>query len=55
MYPHLFSPLRIGELEIKNRIAMAPMAATVAGDEPEIAPNSMQAITVAIGRRTKAA
>jgi 2,4-dienoyl-CoA reductase (NADPH2) len=25
MYPHLFSPVRIGGLELRNRIAMAPM------------------------------
>lgn len=27
-YPHLFSPLQIGTLTVKNRIAMAPMSFT---------------------------
>ena len=29
MYPHLFSPVRIGGLELKNRIAMAPMGVEI--------------------------
>ena len=36
MYPHLFSPLRIGELEIKNRIAMAPMGVEIIDDDGEV-------------------
>ena len=27
-YPHLFSPLRVGTLTLKNRIALAPMSFT---------------------------
>lgn len=36
MYPHLFSPVRIGELEIKNRIAMAPMGVEIIDDDGEV-------------------
>ncbi len=28
-YPHLFSPLRIGSLEVRNRIAMSPMGVAI--------------------------
>ena len=36
MYPHLFSPLQIGALEIKNRIAMAPMGVEIIDDDGEV-------------------
>jgi 2,4-dienoyl-CoA reductase (NADPH2) len=29
MYPHLLSPLRIGQVELRNRIAMAPMGVEI--------------------------
>ena len=30
MYKHLFSPVRIGTMELKNRVAMAPMGVEIA-------------------------
>ena len=36
MYPHLFSPLQIGGMEIKNRIAMAPMGVEIIDDDGEV-------------------
>jgi 2,4-dienoyl-CoA reductase-like NADH-dependent reductase (Old Yellow Enzyme family) len=33
MYPHLFSPVRIGGLELRNRIAMSPMGVEIIDDD----------------------
>ena len=35
-YPHLFSPITIGTLEIKNRGIMAPMVVGLCGRDGEV-------------------
>jgi 2,4-dienoyl-CoA reductase (NADPH2) len=37
-YPHLFSPLHIGSVEVKNRLAMAPMSTELGGLQGEVTP-----------------
>jgi 2,4-dienoyl-CoA reductase-like NADH-dependent reductase (Old Yellow Enzyme family) len=41
-YPHLFSPGRIGNIHIKNRIIMAAMGTGLAGFNGEITANSLK-------------
>ncbi|HEM45465.1 MAG TPA: NADH:flavin oxidoreductase, partial [Alphaproteobacteria bacterium] len=36
MYPHLFTPVYIGGLELRNRIAMAPMGVEIIDDDGHV-------------------
>ncbi|WP_368389798.1 NAD(P)-binding protein [Sphingobium sp. AS12] len=35
-YPHLFSPFRLGPLELKNRVVMAPMSSSLGGTDGRV-------------------
>lgn len=35
-YPHLFSPIRLGALELPNRVVLAPMATNYAGEDHKV-------------------
>jgi len=40
-YPHLFSPLQIGPLTLRNRVVMAPMSTNLSADDGSVTPQQV--------------